>query len=301
LSFDHIIGNDKIKSLLKNSISNHNILHSYLFVGQDGIGKSLFAKELAKMILCTSLNSCNTCKSCIHFSSENHPDFLFINSEDRRSIKIEQIRYLQEKISEKPIVSDRKVYIINDADLMTKEAQNCLLKTLEEPPEYATIILVLSNESKLLTTIKSRCTKLHFSSLSDNEIMHYFHNQSINSIILKVCNGSIGKAIQLKDQSHIYSELDIILNNLEHSNIIDVWNNSDILYKSKENINDLLDYMNVYFMDQLLTNYNQKYINVIKIVEQTKNRLVSNANYDMCIDNILLQIWEEFHEKYSRS
>jgi len=301
LSFDHIIGNDKIKHLLEKSICQHNVLHSYLFVGQDGIGKSLFAREFAKMILCTNMNSCNTCKSCILFDTENHPDFLLIDSEDERTIKIEQIRYLQEKILEKPITSDKKVYIINNADLMTKESQNCLLKTLEEPPEYATIILVLSNESKLLTTIKSRCTKLHFSSLSDAEIMRYFPDHSISPTILKICNGSIGKAIKMKDKSAICSELDIILNNLEDSNIIDIWNNSDILYKSKDNINDLLDYMNVYFMNQLLTDYNQKYINAIKIIEQTKSRLISNANYDMCIDNILLQIWEEFHEKYSRS
>ena len=77
---------------------------------------------------------CDTCSSCIKFESDNHPDFMFVDSEDEKSIKIGQIRLLQENISEKPIVSTKKVYIINNSDLMTVEAQNCLLKTLEEPP-----------------------------------------------------------------------------------------------------------------------------------------------------------------------
>lgn len=301
MSFDNIIGNEKIKQLLEKSVKEHNILHSYLFVGQDGIGKSLFAEAFAKLILCTSLDSCNTCKSCISFDSQNHPDFLVIRSEDCKSIKIEQIRYLQEKISEKPIVSNRKVYVILDSDLMTKEAQNCLLKTLEEPPEYATIILVLSNESKLLTTIKSRCTKIHFSNLKREEVLSYFHNETLSETILKICNGSIGKAIRLKDEISTYSELEHILDLLQRQDIIEVWNRSELLYQSKDNINDLLEYMNIYFMNQLRIYPNEKYINCIKTIEQTKTRLASNANYDMCIDTILLQIWEELNEKYNRS
>lgn len=77
---------------------------------------------------------------------------------------------MQEKILEKPIVSSKKVYVINDADLMTKEAQNCLLKTLEEPPEFVIIILVLANESKILNTVKSRCMRIFFSKLKDEEL-----------------------------------------------------------------------------------------------------------------------------------
>ena len=80
---------------------------------------------------------------------------------------------MQEKVVEKPIISPKKVYIINDAELMTKEAQNCLLKTLEEPPEYVIIILIVSNESKLLNTVKSRCVKIEFSKLTNEEINNY--------------------------------------------------------------------------------------------------------------------------------
>lgn len=97
MSFENIIGNEKTKELLKRSIEQNNILHSYLFLGIEGIGKSLFAQEFAKMILCENENSnCTTCKSCIEFENNNHPDFMIIENEDK-SIKIEQIRYMRTK------------------------------------------------------------------------------------------------------------------------------------------------------------------------------------------------------------
>ena len=108
---------------------------------------------------------CNHCKSCVEFDGGNNPDFVYIEP-DGKVIKIEQIRELQTKVIEKPVNSNKKVYVINDADLMTKEAQNCLLKTLEEPPEYIVIILIVNNESKVLTTIKSRCMKIYFEKIN---------------------------------------------------------------------------------------------------------------------------------------
>ena len=187
MNFSNIIGNEEIKIFLDNLIKTNNVVHSYMFIGPDGIGKVLFAKEFAKMILCQDSNkACNHCSSCIKFNSDNHPDFMIINSEDGKSIKINQIRFLQERISEKPIVSNRKVYIINDSDLMTVEAQNCLLKTLEEPPEFAVIILVLSNENKCLSTIKSRCTKIAFQKLRNSDLTQYANenNLEVNSSLL---------------------------------------------------------------------------------------------------------------------
>lgn len=191
MNFINIIGNDKVKELLTNSINSNNLVHSYMFVGPDGIGKKLFATELSKIVLCTSAEkACNSCSSCIKFNSNNHPDFTIIDSEDGKNIKIGQIRLLQEQISEKPIVSEKKVYIINNADLMTIEAQNCLLKTLEEPPEYALIILILANENKLLNTIKSRCTKISFNKLTNEDLQTYskFNNLEINDTLLNICD-----------------------------------------------------------------------------------------------------------------
>ena len=174
LSFDNVIGNDKNKIFLNKIVSSNNTVHSYMFEGIEGIGKSIFARDFAKMLLCIGKNKteCGTCKSCIEFENNNNPDCIQIKP-DGKVIKIEQIRQMQEKILEKPIVSDKKVYIIDDADLMTKEAQNCLLKTLEEPPRFVIIILVLSNESKILNTIKSRCMKIIFEKLKNEELNKY--------------------------------------------------------------------------------------------------------------------------------
>ena len=303
MNFDNIIGNHNVKQLLNNSINNNNLVHSYMFVGPEGIGKSLFAKEFAKMILCLGNNkACNNCSSCIKFVGNNHPDYMFVDSEDGKSIKIGQVRLLQEQISEKPIISERKVYIINNSDLMTVEAQNCLLKTLEEPPEYAMMILVLSNESKLLNTIKSRCTKIVFKKLSNDELLKYakINNIDINTTLLSTCNGSISKLINLKNEVNLYKSLDNVISDLSNKDIVDIWNESEFLYKSKDSINGLLEYINIVFINKLRVTNDEKYINSIKIVETTKKRLSSNANYDMCIDNLLLKIWEEFHEGNNR-
>lgn len=304
MNFSNIIGNEDIKVLLDNLIKTNSLVHSYMFMGVDGIGKMLFANDFAKMILCHGQSkACNSCSSCIKFDSKNHPDFMQIDSEDGKSIKINQIRLLQEKIAEKPIISDRKVYLINNCDLMTVEAQNCLLKTLEEPPEYAAIILVLSNENKLLSTIKSRCTKIVFQKLTDTDLIQYanINNLEFNSSLLSACDGSISKLLNLQGNLETYSLLDNIISSLSNDNIIDIWNKSDILYRSKDNIITLLEYFNTVFLEKLKNTKDAKYISAIKIIEDTKNKLSNNANYDMCIDNLLLQIWEEFNEGYSRS
>ena len=303
MNFNNIIGNDNIKTLLETSVKSNNLLHSYMFIGNIGIGKKLFATDFAKMILCTSeIKACDTCSSCIKFNSNNHPDFTIIDSEDGKNIKIDQIRNMQEQIAEKPIISNKKVYIINNSDLMTTEAQNALLKTLEEPPEYAIIILVLSNESKLLNTIKSRCTKIIFKDLSNDDLIKYasLNNINFNRDLLDICEGSISKLLSLEKNSELYNSLDQIIYDLTSKDIVDIWNESEILYKSKENIYDALDYFNIIFLKNLKDTNNLSYINAVNIVEMTKKRLTSNANYDMCIDNLLLKIGEEFNESNSR-
>ena len=120
-------------------------------------------------------------------------------------------------------------------------------------------------------------------------------------IFLKFVRGSIGKALVLQDEVNNYEQVDYILNNFEQIDIIDIWNKSTIFYQLKDSIHNLLEYVNVVLLDKLKDTNDIRYVNCIKIVEETKKRLSSNANYDMCIDNFLLKIWEEFHEKYSRS
>ena len=293
--FENILGNDSIKNMLKQTIISGQISHSYLMIGIPGIGKKLIAYKYAKAILCLEENQiCDTCKSCMEFDTNNHPDFLYVEP-DGNSIKIEQIRELQKRIQEKPIISSKKVYIIDNADLMTKEAQNCLLKTLEEPPEFAIIILIGTNENAFLTTIKSRCMILHFNSIRDEEIRKYLEQNygmgSVSKNILDIAQGSIGKAIYLKDKQEQYIQLETLINNLTNKDLIDICQSAEVLYKSKEEIYEMLDYINIILLKMAKTNY--LYTKCITIVENTKKRLQQNANYDMCIDNMLFNIWEE--------
>ena len=173
--FDNIIGNDENKKSLTNIVENNNFLHSYIFSGDVGVGKFTLAKEFAKAILCSDTENkpCNRCKSCESFESSNNPDIIIID-EQEDVIRTEQIKSVAKSVLEKPILGNKKIYIVNNAENMTKEAQNSFLKTLEEPPEYVIIILITSNENLLLNTIKSRCIRIQFNKLSDNEIKEYF-------------------------------------------------------------------------------------------------------------------------------
>lgn len=295
--FENIIGNTNIKTVLEKSIKQNKLSHSYLFVGTQGIGKKMIATEFAKMILCLDDNKyCNHCKSCIEFDTNNNPDFVLISS-DGNNIKIEQIRDIQKRIQEKPIISEKKVYIIDNADLMTTEAQNCLLKTLEEPPEFAVIILIGSNSNTFLPTIKSRCTIMNFNKISDEEMTKYLREKcdvkNIDQNMLYMYQGSIGKALELKEKQEEYKNIENIINNINRYDLIDFINNAEILYKSKEEINDILDYINVILFNKAKDEY--LYTNCIQIVENTKKRLKQNANYDMSIDNMLFNIWEEIN------
>lgn len=295
MNFNHIIGNEPIKQLLTKTIENNTYTHSYLFIGPEGIGKRLFAKEFAKAILCLEKKEqpCDKCKACIEFETSNNPDYNEITTEEN-SIKIEQIRLMQSKVAEKPIISNKKVYIIDDSEKMTKEAQNCLLKTLEEPPEYITIILITSNESQILNTVKSRCTKINFNPIENNTLKKYleqtYNFQNITENMLKAYSGSIKKALEMNEKKEIYAEIDKYFYNIEKLKIIDVLNKIECLYKKKENIKEMLEYINTILFEKAKTN--TKYIDYIQQVEQTKQKIKLNANYDMTIDNLLLNIFE---------
>ena len=295
--FENILGNEKNKNILEKSIKLNKISHSYLFWGIEGIGKKMIAKEFAKNILCLEQKDNCKCKSCIELDSNNNPDFQLIEPKDGK-VKIEQIREMQRKVSEKPIISNKKVYIIENCDTMTAEAQNCLLKTLEEPPEYITIILICTNEDNLLTTIKSRCTKMHFESINIEEIRKYIKNnhfeQEISEDIINLSQGSIGKILKLNENKNIYENIEKILLSMQDKDLIEIIQMSEEIYKTKEEVSSILDYMNVILLK--LSKQNIKYIRCIEIVEQTKKRLKANSNYDMCIDNLLFNMTFMIHK-----
>ncbi len=299
--FENIIGNKLIKEKLENIILTEKISHSYIFSGIEGIGKFLFAKEFAKAILCLNNNvcPCNTCKACVSFDTCNNPDLTIID-EQNNSIKTDQIKNLVNNIFEKPVQSKRKVLIINNSENMTKEAQNSLLKTLEEPPSYAVIILITKNENLLLNTIKSRCIKIQFNKLNDSEITHYFDSiyENINKNMYKLFDGSIGKALNLRTQIDTFSKIDDLLNNIENMNELEILKLKEEIFFNKEEIFSILDYINTIFFEKSLNNMQNSeiYVECIKVIENTKLRLKNNSNYDMAIDNLLLSICEELRK-----
>ena len=206
-----------------------------------------------------------------------------------------------ENIYQKPIVSDKKVFIINDSENMTQEAQNSLLKTLEEPPEYVVIIMITSNENMLLNTVKSRCVKLNFQGLTKQEMSKYIsqsENESysrMSDTLLEMCNGSIGKLIKVSNNIDEYNQVEKATNNLLKGgvkNSVDMFNNYSVLYDSKEIIMELLDYMMTIIFSYINRTGDSRMgvLQSVQLIEKTKRKLMSNTNYDMCIDELLLKI-----------
>jgi len=298
--FENIIGNEKNKKILQDIIESGNISHSYIFAGKEGIGKTLFAKEFAKLILCSKTRN-EPCTSCQKFDNGNNPDFYIIDGEGQ-SIKNDQIKYINKKIHEKPIQANKKIYIIKNAENMTKEAQNSLLKTLEEPPEYAIIILIANNDNLLLNTIKSRCIKINFCELSELEIKEILEKKEskkdVSEKLLEISEGSASRAIALYGREEEYSKIRSIILNLQKISLVELMKKKEEIFIDKEKVNDVLDYINNCFYKNILDN--SKYISCIKKIEQTKQRLNKNSNYDMTIDNLLFSIWEEINGNYNR-
>ena len=302
MNFENIIGNTEVKTYLENTIKQNNILHSYLFLGTEGIGKLLVAKAFAKKALCLNDGeiSCK-CKSCLCFDGQNHPDFFVIN-EEGETIKIEQIREITDKVLEKPIASKRKVYIINDCDKMTPEAQNCILKTLEEPPEFVVIILISSNENLILNTIKSRCMSIKFNDIPIDLLEEYakthLEYDVVTENMLKSFGGSIGKAIKLKNNQEKYLQIENIISSMSTKDIVDIMLEAKVLY-DKENVSDILDYVIVCLYSN--AKQHKRYIYCIEYVNKCLERLRSNSNFDMSIDTMLFEIWEELNESSCRN
>lgn len=272
--FENIVGLDKQKDMLKNMIEKNNISHSYLFTGKSGIGKCLIAKEFAKCIIGTdSLESC--------------PDFKYITKkDDKKDILIEQIRKeIIDDVYIAPISSDRKVYIIDDANYLNLASQNALLKTLEEPPEYVVIILIANSVDAFLTTVKSRLNIINFEGLASSTIYDYILKNkgvSLSDKVLKYLDGSLGQAIYLVDNN--YSEKFEFVEQL-YKKII----SKDYITSSKclENI-DFSDNVILEYLEHILY-MNNKYSS-IKFVEKARTRLKNNGNYDIVIDNMILKI-----------
>lgn len=278
--FENIVGLNKQKEILSKSIDSGNISHAYLFFGNSGIGKLKLAKEFAKKILKTD-------------NLENHPDFKIISKkEDKKDILVEQIRTeLIDDIYIVPVAGERKVYIIDNAESLNIASQNTLLKTLEEPPRYITIILVSSNISAFLTTILSRVNQIPFEGITNEELKKYIYEKyhiTFSDNMLEYINGSIGKAEDIINNNlqSKFEKVDELYNELNKLNIIQAMKMSQSIEFAND---DLLDYF------EYILYKNNKY-NCIKLVENAKKRLKFNGNYDIIIDSMLLRIIDSIKE-----
>ena len=306
--FNNIIGQDFAKKYLTNSIKKNKINHAYMFEGIDGIGKKKLSQELAKILLDTE-------------NVESTPDYINIHP-DGNSIKISQIRKLQTDIIVKPH-KQYKIYIINQAESMTIEAQNALLKTLEEPPEYAIIILITSNKESLLDTIKSRCEIIKFLPISIVDLNNYLITKGIDKnraqLLSTFARGSIEKAIELSESADFAIMRDEIQTYIEimiDKDMIDILEISASMEKYKNDSIKVLDMLINYFRDIMLLkekvdksmiinidkitfiqNMSKKITysqvsKIIDIIEDTKKKIRSNCNFNISIQVMALNIYE---------
>ncbi len=179
MPFADIIGHDGAKALLRSAIMQDRVAHAYLFHGEDRIGKRLLALRLAQALLCETLpvdqvpEACGTCRACRQVDARTHPDFMVIEPDREQAnpqIKIELIRDIEHQMIYRPLIGDRKICLIDDADRMTIGAANALLKTLEEPPDHSLFILVSSRPYALPATIRSRCQALRLTAPAQTQV-----------------------------------------------------------------------------------------------------------------------------------
>lgn len=174
--FDEIIGHEKVKEHLQSAIKLNKISHAYIFNGPQGSGKKMLADVFAKTLQCevNGEKPCNECHSCIQAESGNHPDIIYISHEKENSIGVDDVReQFVGDMQIRPYSSRYKIYIMDEADKMTQQAQNAILKTIEEPPSYGIVILLTENADGLLSTILSRCVKLELNPIEDSKLTKY--------------------------------------------------------------------------------------------------------------------------------
>lgn len=211
--FDGLYGQNEIKKTLTDMITGDRVGHAFAFCGPTGIGRKSFARAFAQGIMCAQRHPdeddcCGACVGCTLMKNQTNPDFsLIMEDEDKNSIGVETIRALQEDMAKAPEYGMRKVYVIGVAEKMTLEAQNALLKTLEEPAEYVVVILVCTNIALLLETIRSRVVRIDFARNSDQEVICAMDRQGIDygaqgvskTLICAYADGIIGRALDIAD------------------------------------------------------------------------------------------------------
>ena len=203
--FEEIVGHEQIVTHLKSAMKLGKVSHAYILSGEKGCGKKLLADVFAETLQCEKggTEPCGSCHSCVQAQSGNHPDIIHLMHEKPNSISVDDVRtQIVNDVLIKPYSGKYKIYIVPDAEKMTAAAQNALLKTIEEPPAYAVILLLANNASALLPTILSRCVMLSLKPVADDKVKQYLmEHVQVPDYEADVCvafaQGNIGKAVQL--------------------------------------------------------------------------------------------------------
>lgn len=324
--FEDVIGHEQVIEHMQTAIEKGRVSHAYILNGEAGSGKKMLADIFAATLQCEEHGTtpCGQCKSCLQASSGNHPDIVKVTHE-KASISVDDIRtQLNADIDIKPYSSKYKIYIIDEADKMTEQAQNALLKTIEEPPAYGIIMLLVTNKNKLLQTILSRCVALNLKPVSSDLITEFLmkeyqipdYNATISA---RFSQGNLGKAIRYSTSEEFNESKDKILHLLkyiENMQVYEILEGIKQLSVNKLEIYDYIDIMMLWYRDillykvtgnpnQLLFRAEYPYIkkqaervgydgveNIIRAMDKAKERLRANVNFDIALELMLLVIKE---------
>ncbi len=325
--FHGIIGHSDIVSHMQNAIKTDKISHAYIIGGEKGSGKRLIATIFAMALQCREhgTDPCGQCPSCHKALSGNHPDIIYVTHEKASSVGIDDIRtQLIDDIDIRPYESPYKIYIVDEASKMTPQAQNALLKTIEEPPAYAVILLLADNPEILLPTIKSRCVTLTLKPVSDEEMKQYLMTQLHvpdyqAEIMASFAQGNIGKAKKIAESSEFMEIVESAVRILKRSRSMDVSDMIDAvkgISADKTGIYDYFDVFSMWFRDVLLFKATREVDNLIfkqeinaiqeraslssyegieKILDSIRTaeeRLRANVNVDLTLELLFLSIKE---------
>ena len=324
-SFTEIVGHEQIKEHMQAAIRDKKPFHAYLFQGEEGVGKEALARTFAAGLQCQSESAdkpCKECVSCRQMESGNQPDVIWVTRE-KASLGVDEIReQLCNTMDIKPFSSPYKIYLVPEAEKMTEAAQNALLKTIEEPPEYGIVILMTSNISALLPTIQSRCLTMEFRPLSTAVVESYVkeHCQVPDyqaRASAAFAQGNLGKAMRYAKSEDFIERKDHIISLLRHVEQMDLSEMLAVikdLGTRKDEVRDYIDLMVLRYRDvllfkatkdinQLLFQDEASYISreashrsyekieeILQAFEKAKVRLRANVNFDITMELMLLAL-----------
>lgn len=324
MKWTDIIGHKGHVAMLRHMESSKRMPHAVLFTGPNGIGKAMVARVLAAALLCSHEGErpCGSCSSCQQMSYGNHPDFLSVAPEGA-TIKIEQIRILQQEASLAPYSSQRRVCIIDGAELMTTQAANSLLKILEDPPGEIIFILIAANRQMLLTTIISRCMAISFQPLSDEVLAQALIEKGYASeqaeVAARLSGGRMGIALGVlaPEGFALRNQALEIMEDLLEARMEKVWKTAALLEKMERNeVLQIIRYVTYILRDilllvtgqgrQLLFNidvfqelseladrWNEgQLVKAIKAVEAARRAFQANANTRLTSEALLIKIYD---------